>query len=114
MALNKRCIIFGIIGCLCFGIGDWLLGYVDPAPIEGNIFYFIRAGHFCLRRIFSEGKTFLGRSALFFIPAVSEAVIMLGSMLIPPSPFSYGFYAFCINGGMLVWFGYLLAVNLKG
>ncbi len=45
MALQKKFIIFGIIGCLCFGIGDWLLGYVDPAPIEGNAFYFIRTGH---------------------------------------------------------------------
>ena len=45
MALQKKFIIFGMIGCLCFGIGDWLLGYVDPAPIEGNVFYFIRAGH---------------------------------------------------------------------
>lgn len=44
MALNKRYIIFGIIGCLCFGIGDWLLGYVDPAPIEGNIFLFYPCG----------------------------------------------------------------------
>lgn len=45
MALQKKYCIFGIIGCLCFGIGDWLLGYVDPAPVEGDIFYFIRAGH---------------------------------------------------------------------
>lgn len=45
MALQKRFIIFGIIGCLCFAIGDWLLGCVDPGLIEGDIFYFIRAGH---------------------------------------------------------------------
>lgn len=45
MPLKKRYCIFGLVGCLCFGIGDWLLGYVDPAPVEGDIFYFIRAGH---------------------------------------------------------------------
>lgn len=45
MILKKKYIIFGMIGCLCFGIGDWLLGYVDPMPIDGDIFYFIRAGH---------------------------------------------------------------------
>lgn len=45
MVLQKKYCIFGIIGCLCFGIGDWLLGYVNPAPMEGNVFYFIRAGH---------------------------------------------------------------------
>lgn len=220
-ALNKRYIIFGMVGCLCFGIGDWLLGYVEPTLIGGDVFYFIRAGHgadydmaksvvtlilmiigICFlypgllhiseiandektkRQLkyacglcsfgwltlhmnvtlnviaFSEAdkiggrelattlserlgsacmpitcgaflltapalfllaaniwrrKTFLRRSALFFIPAVPAAVIMLVAMLIPSSPFSYGFYTFCMNGGMLVWFGYLFAVNnLKG
>lgn len=45
MILHKKYIIFGIIGSLCFGIGDWLMGYVDPAPIGEDVFYFIRAGH---------------------------------------------------------------------
>ncbi|MCM1225778.1 MAG: hypothetical protein NC548_66175 [Lachnospiraceae bacterium] len=45
MALQKKYSIFGLIGCLCFGIGDWLLGYVDPALVEGADLYFIRAGH---------------------------------------------------------------------
>ena len=25
--------MLGIIGCICFGIGDWLLGYVYPGRI---------------------------------------------------------------------------------
>lgn len=45
MTLQKKYYILGLVGCLCFGIGDWLLGYVNPAPVEGNVFYFIRAGH---------------------------------------------------------------------
>ncbi|MCM1327731.1 MAG: hypothetical protein NC094_13795 [Bacteroidales bacterium] len=45
MILYKKYCIFGLIGCLCFGIGDWLLGYVDPALVEGADLYFIRAGH---------------------------------------------------------------------
>lgn len=42
MNLSLLC---GILGSLCFGVGDWLLGYVDPTPIGENIFYFISAGH---------------------------------------------------------------------
>lgn len=42
---NKKYWVYGIIGCICFGIGDWLLGYVDPAQVSTDIFYFIRAGH---------------------------------------------------------------------
>lgn len=215
MVLKKKYIIFGIIGCLCFGIGDWLLGYVDPAPIEGNIFYFIRTGHgegynlskaafalvlamagmcflypgfvhisdktkrslgyafglcsigwlalhilvsvnvlvfaqadksggrelavtlsdslssagmavlFCifllivfpLVVLFIDilcRKTCLKRTAVCFSPIVPMAVISIAAQFLPQSPFSYGLYTFCMNGGMLVWFGYLLTVNLKG
>ena len=37
--------IQGLIGCILFGIGDWLLGFVDPGKIDGDTFYFISAGH---------------------------------------------------------------------
>lgn len=36
--------IFGIIGGLCFGAGDWLLEYVDPASV-GEEFHVIHMGH---------------------------------------------------------------------
>ncbi|MBQ8094256.1 MAG: hypothetical protein IJ242_11875 [Clostridia bacterium] len=36
--------LFGIIGAICFGIGDWLLGYVDPGIVNEN-FAVIKAGH---------------------------------------------------------------------
>lgn len=219
MVLNKKYIIFGIIGCLCFGIGDWLLGYVDPTRIEGNVFYFIRAGHsagydiskaavsialamvgMCFlipgfvhisdiakkektKRylkytlllasagwlalhilvsvnviVFSQAdkiggrelavtlsenlantgigaviyvylfvgvslillfvdilrqKTCLKRSAAIFSPLVPLGVIYVVSFILPQSPFSYGLYTFCMNGGMIVWLGYLLCVNRK-
>jgi len=34
----------GIIGAVCFGIGDWLLGYVDPGIVNES-FSVIKAGH---------------------------------------------------------------------
>jgi hypothetical protein len=43
--LKKKYSIQGIIGCILFGIGDWLLGFVDPASADGDTFYFISAGH---------------------------------------------------------------------
>lgn len=42
---TKLTLLCGLLGCMCFGVGDWLLGYVDPTPIGENIFYFISAGH---------------------------------------------------------------------
>ncbi len=219
MALQKKFIIFGIIGCLCFGIGDWLLGYVDPTMVEGHIFYFIRAGHgadydtakaavtlgmavsgMCFlypgfmhisdiakdektKRslgyafglcpvgwlvlhflvdvnviVFSQAeknggrelavtlsnrldnagaaalffaslfmgiplimlticiarkKTCLRRTAVFFSPIVPMAVIFVVSQVLPRTPFSYGLYTFCMNGGMIIWFAYLLAGNQR-
>ncbi len=219
MALQKKFIIFGMIGCLCFGIGDWLLGYVDPAPIEGNVFYFIRAGHgagydtgkaavslalavagMCFLHpgfshiadiakeektkrslgyamelcsvgwlalhilvsinvaVFAQAekmggrelaaalsgrlagtgaaalflvflligiplimlavcivwqKTYLERKAAVFSLIVPMAAIFAVSQFLPESLFSYGLYTFCMNGGMIAWFGYLLGRGIK-
>lgn len=41
---NIRYWLFGIVGAVCFGIGDWMLGYVDPDGI-GEAISVIRAGH---------------------------------------------------------------------
>ena len=41
--MNRKYAIHGIIGCVLFGIGDWLLGYVDPGEVTGDVFYFINA-----------------------------------------------------------------------
>ena len=43
--MDKKYTLQGIIGCVLFGIGDWLLGFVDPAKVNGEVFYFISAGH---------------------------------------------------------------------
>ena len=37
--MNRKYAIHGIIGCVLFGIGDWLLGYVDPGEVTGDVFY---------------------------------------------------------------------------
>lgn len=42
---KKKFAIFGIVGSLCFAVGDWLLGVVDPTEIEGVTAFFVRAGH---------------------------------------------------------------------
>lgn len=42
--MEKKYAIQGIIGCILFGIGDWLLGFVDPKAVEGDVFYFISVG----------------------------------------------------------------------
>lgn len=208
--MNKKYAIQGIIGCLLFGVGDWLLGFVDPAKVEGDVFYFISAGHGadyadwkivvtlvcavigvlflsqgCVhiadymtgekekagaRRVFTHltypwlmihftvtimvftysylcknvgseqaammskymdelfdpfvllsygivlvvfadmiiviarGKTILKRREAFFSPVTWICVIGLVSMLLPESAFSKGLYAFCMNGGMIIWF----------
>ncbi len=41
---NRKYWILGIIGCILFGIGDWLLGFVDPTPAADQ-FYVLKAGH---------------------------------------------------------------------
>lgn len=55
-------------------------------------------------------KTCLERSAVLFTPVVPMGIFFAAAQI---PPFSYGLYTFCMNSGMLVWFGYLLAVNSK-
>jgi len=43
--MDKKYAIQGIIGCALFGVGDWLLGFVDPGEVSEEVFYFISAGH---------------------------------------------------------------------
>ena len=44
MKNNRRYWLLGLIGCVLFGIGDWLLGYVDPQPVS-EVFSVLKAGH---------------------------------------------------------------------
>ena len=41
---NKKYWLLGLVGSLLFGIGDWLLGFVDPAVVNAA-FSVIKAGH---------------------------------------------------------------------
>lgn len=41
---NRKLWLLGIIGCVLFGVGDWLLGYVDPEVVSQQ-FSVIKAGH---------------------------------------------------------------------
>ena len=43
--MDLKYAVQGIIGCILFGIGDWLLGFVDPGEIKEDVFYFLSAGH---------------------------------------------------------------------
>ena len=41
---NRKYWISGFIGCALFGVGDWLLGCVDPRPVS-EVFSVLKAGH---------------------------------------------------------------------
>lgn len=206
--------LYGIIGCICFGIGDWLLGYVDPGVI-GEEFHVIRVGHgadyslmkvtitmllgvlgmvflipgfraqadilkdekrkpvfrflmtlcavawlaihvtvstgvyiysWCMHQgdaamahdltidvlgLFRpiqfvsyaflavtlimqildivKGRTLCPKIAVLFTPAVWMGALSLFQFVFPLSPFANGLYTFSMNGGMIIWFIYLLS-----
>lgn len=172
---HRKYWIYGIIGCICFGIGDWLLGYVDPTPIHisdvaadkktasrlrytfgqcavgwlvihllvsmnvmvyswmmenagvelangisnllGNAmlpclyisYIFVGIPFILLIADILRGKTRLKRWEVVFTPLIWMVIINVAASIIPATAFSYGLYTFCMNGGMLVWFLYLLA-----
>ena len=44
MNRNQKYWLLGLIGCAMFGVGDWLLGYVDPQPVS-DAFTVLKPGH---------------------------------------------------------------------
>ena len=44
MNRNQKYWLLGLIGCAMFGVGDWLLGYVDPQPVS-DAFTVLKLGH---------------------------------------------------------------------
>ena len=217
MKSNRQYWLLGFVGCALFGIGDWLLGYVDPQTVS-EVFSVLKAGHgesyglwkitwtlvlgaigvpfmmagcvhmaelvtdskrknvmrwsmmllpvgwllihfvvscgiytyawnmqkgdptLALRmaedatRMFQStqilayllagvplillvvlvlrGKTVLPKASQFFTPLLWMAVFSALKFVLPASPFSNGIDTFCMNAGMMIWFGYLL-VKMK-
>lgn len=207
----------GLLGCALFGVGDWLLGFVDPQPVS-EVFSVLKAGHGadyplwkialalllgaigvpfltagCMRtaelvaddkrrsvlrysmmllpvgwllihftvscgiyayawnmqkgdpsaalalsedvmRMFQgtqtvadlfagvplillviftlRNKTALKKTSLLFTPLLWMALFSALKFVIPASPFSNGVDTFCMNAGMMIWFGYLLVKKL--
>lgn len=59
------------------------------------------------------GKTSLKKRTAVFTPLIWMAIINVVANIIPTTAFSYGLYTFCMNGGMLVWFAYLLVKGIQ-
>ncbi|MCM1523880.1 MAG: hypothetical protein NC120_05425 [Ruminococcus sp.] len=80
---------------------------VGTAALYGS-YLFVAAALIALPAAILSGKTYLKKRAAVFTPFVPMAVISEIEELLPASPFSYGMYTFCMNGGMIVWFIYLI------
>ena len=44
MEKHNKFWLMGLLGCALFGVGDWLLGYVDPRPVS-EVFTVLKLGH---------------------------------------------------------------------
>ena len=210
---NRKYWLLGLWGCVLFGVGDWLLGYVDPQPVS-DVFSVLKAGHGagyslwkitltlllgaigvpfmmagCMRmaelvkgeksknvmkwsmmllpvgwllihftvscgiytyawnmqkgdttlalhmaediaKMFQStqivadlfaaipllllvvfvlrGNSVLPKSSQFFTPLLWMALFSAMKFIVPVTPFSNGIDTFCMNAGMMIWFGYLL------
>lgn len=71
-------------------------------------YVFVAAALITLIVLILCGKTRLKWTAALFTPAVPMGIMSVVSGLLPASPFAYGLSTFCMNGGLIVWFVYLL------
>ncbi|MBR1700905.1 MAG: hypothetical protein IJ716_03015 [Lachnospiraceae bacterium] len=68
----KKYWICGIVGAVCFGIGDWLLGYVDPGIVDES-FSVIKVGH-------GAGYDLVKITITLLFGAMGVPFLMLGCM----------------------------------
>ena len=54
-----------------------------------------------------RGRTSLEKPSLLFTPFLWIALFSAVKFLVPATPFSNGIDTFCMNAGMMIWFGYL-------
>lgn len=69
---TRTWILLGIIGALLMGAGDWLLGYVDPTPVAGAPWDWLKTGYtegFALWRPM-VAMALGGLAILFYLPAM--------------------------------------------
>lgn len=52
-------------------------------------------------------KISLEKSSLLFTPLLWMAIFSVVKFIVPATPFSNGIDTFCMNAGMMIWFGYL-------
>lgn len=69
---------------------------------------FVAVGLIALIVLILRGQTRLTRTEALFTPAIPMGIIAAVAGLLPASPFAYGLSTFCMNGGLIVWYGYLL------
>ena len=60
-----------------------------------------------------RGKTALQKRSQFFTPLLWMGLLSGLKYMIPASPFSNGMDTFCMNAGLIVWFGYLMLAKAE-
>ena len=38
-AKRNNLLLLGLLGCLCYGCGDWLMIYGDPQPLSNKLYW---------------------------------------------------------------------------
>ena len=112
---NRNYWLLGLLGCALFGVGDWLLGFVDPLPVS-EVFSVLKTGHGSNYPLWKIALTlFLGalgvpfmmagciRMAVLVADEKKKAILRYSMMLLPVGwllihfTVSCGIYAYAWN-----------------
>ena len=72
MKSDRTCWLLGLAGCALFGVGDWLLGAVDPQPVS-EAFSVLKLGH-------GEGYALWKIALTLFLAVPGVPLMMAGCM----------------------------------
>lgn len=114
MKKMKAALLCGMLGCLCYGAGDWLMIYGDPAH-EGALSWLVPVSEAVMLPVFLywfylqiSGNTVFPKWMAFTSVLVFYALLRGLTMAMPAGAFRLAFENGLMSESMLLWFGCML------
>ncbi len=96
---NMRALICGILGCLCYGGGDWLIPISETLMLPVFLYWFYL--QITDKTVFKKGMAFTNVLVIF------EVLKVIASCM-PESAFRLGFTNGLMSESMIIWFVLIL------
>ena len=115
---TKLALLCGLLGCFCFGAGDWLMLYGDTA-YRGSLSWLVIVSVALMLPpyiywfwMLARGSSVFPKGMALSNPLIFYVLLKLLTMFMPDSAFRLAFTNGLMSESMLLWFVSMLLWNL--